>query len=272
MTINIEIICIGNELLIGKIQNTNAHWIATKATQLGANIKRITVIQDNIPEIAAAINEAKARNPQFIITTGGLGPTFDDMTLQGVAAALNRPLEVNSVALEMVKQRTIQFLKKRGLPTEVEMTPPRVKMARFPQSTKPVTNPVGSAPGLRADMGGTVLFVLPGVPIEMEAIFTETIAPLVADMVGESVFCQRSLFVEDIFESRLAPLIDMVMKDNVGVYIKSHPIRSENKPHLELHLTICLNQKNNPPEKLSKAAKEITALIESSGGRVVVEP
>jgi nicotinamide-nucleotide amidase len=271
MIVDIEIICIGNELLIGKIQNTNAQWITTKTTQLGANVKRITVIQDNIPEISAAINEAKARNPHVIITTGGLGPTFDDMTLQGVATALNRPLEVNPTALEMVKQRTIQYLKKRGLPTEVDMTPPRVKMARFPQGTDPVTNPVGSAPGLRVDMDGTVLFVLPGVPIEMETIFTETIAPLIADMVGESVFCQRSIFVEDIFESRLAPLIDMVMKDNVGIYIKSHPIRSENKPQIELHLTIWSDQKNHPSEKLNKAAKEISILIVSNGGRVVVE-
>jgi nicotinamide-nucleotide amidase len=193
------------------------------------------------------------------------------MTLQGVAAALNSPLEVNPAALEFVKQRTIQYLRKRGLPTEVDLTPPRVKMARFPKNTSPVTNPVGSAPGLRADMEDTVLFVLPGVPIEMEAIH-ETIAPLNADRVGQSVFCQRSLFVEDVFESRLAPLIDMVMKENAGVYIKSHPIRSENKPHLELHFTICSDQKNNPSEKLGKAAKEITTLIESSGGRVVVEP
>ena len=272
MTIEIEIICLGNELLIGKIENTNAHWLAKQATRLGAIVTRITVIQDRIDEIAKTISEAKNRNPQFIITTGGLGPTFDDMTLQGVAAALNRPLEINPVALEFVNQRTIQYLKKRGLPTEVDMTPPRVKMARFPKNTSPVNNPVGSAPGLRAEMDGTLLFVLPGVPMEMEAIFTETIAPLIADMVGENLFCQRSLFVEDIFESRLAPLIDMVMKDNSGIYIKSHPIRSENKPLLELHLTICSDKKNNPPEKLSKAAKEITALIEGSGGRVVVEP
>jgi molybdopterin-biosynthesis enzyme MoeA-like protein len=230
------------------------------------------VIQDNIIEIAATINEAEARNPQIIITTGGLGPTFDDITLQGVAAALNSPLEVNPATLEFVKQRTIKYLRKRGLPTEVDLTPPRVKMARFPKNTSPVTNPVGSAPGLRTDMEDTVLFVLPGVPVEMEAIFTETIAPLIADRVGQSVFCQRSLFVEDVFESRLAPLIDMVMKENAGVYIKSHPIRSENKPHLELHFTICSDQKNNPSEKLGKAAKEITTLIESSGGGVVVEP
>jgi molybdopterin-biosynthesis enzyme MoeA-like protein len=121
-------------------------------------------------------------------------------------------------------------------------------------------------------MNGTMLFVLPGVPMEMESIFNETIAPLIAEMAGQNVFCQNSLFVKDIFESRLAPLIDIVMKNNEGVYIKSHPIRSENKPHLELHLTICSDQKNKPAEKLSKASREIADLIESSGGRIVVEP
>ena len=88
MAVEVEIICIGNELLIGKILNTNAHSLALQATALGANVKRVTVIQDIVEEIAATINEAVARKPRFIITTGGLGPTFDDKTFQGVAAAL----------------------------------------------------------------------------------------------------------------------------------------------------------------------------------------
>ncbi len=108
MTVDLEIICIGNELLIGKIKDTNAHYLAKQATQLGANVKRVTVIQDTIQEIATTINEAIARKPQFIVTTGGLGPTFDDKTLQGVAKALNRKLEVNPKALAIVKQKCIE--------------------------------------------------------------------------------------------------------------------------------------------------------------------
>jgi molybdenum cofactor synthesis domain-containing protein len=115
MSVDIEIICVGNELLIGKIQNTNAYWLAKQATQLGANVKRTTVIQDLIDEIGKCIIEAIARKPQFIITTGGLGPTFDDKTLQGIANALNRKLEVNPKALEMVKQKCIEYAKKRQL-------------------------------------------------------------------------------------------------------------------------------------------------------------
>jgi nicotinamide-nucleotide amidase len=271
MTVYTEIICIGNELLIGKIENTNAHWLAKRATQLGANVTRITVIQDIVEEIGKAINEAKARKLNFIITTGGLGPTFDDKTLQGVANALGRKLEVNPVALEFVRQRCIEYAKKRNLPTEIEMTPPRVKMAIFPKDTEPVTNPIGTAPALRTNMDGTVLFALPGVPAEMEAIFIQTIAPEIEQAVGKDVFCQRSLFVEGIFESRLAPLIDIVMKDNEGVYIKSHPLLSETKPGIELHLTMRTSQEQNPAEKLIKAAKEIANLIERNGGRVLVE-
>ena len=83
MTVDMEIICVGNELLIGKILNTNAHWLGKQATNLGVNVKRITVVQDIVDEIAKVICEAIERKPQFIITTGGLGPTFDDKTLAG---------------------------------------------------------------------------------------------------------------------------------------------------------------------------------------------
>jgi molybdenum cofactor synthesis domain-containing protein len=82
-TKDMEIICIGNELLIGKIANTNAQWISRQATLLGINVKRITVVSDELEEISEAIREALKRRTRFIITTGGLGPTFDDKTLQG---------------------------------------------------------------------------------------------------------------------------------------------------------------------------------------------
>jgi nicotinamide-nucleotide amidase len=266
MTLNIEIICIGNELLIGKVKDTNAHYLAKQTTQLGANVKRVTVIQDIIEEIAKSINEAIARKPRFIITTGGLGPTFDDKTLQGIAKALNCKLEVNSKALAMVKKKSIEYAKKLGLSTEIEMTPPRVKMATLPEKTEVINNPIGTAPGVRVDVQSTILFALPGVPVEMEAIFEETMAPLIKQAVGNDVFCERSIFADNIIESRLAPLIDKVMSDNIGVYIKSYPMRIENKPHVELHLTIVSSQGQMPNEKLAKTAKELVRLIEANGG------
>jgi nicotinamide-nucleotide amidase len=268
LVVDIELICIGNELLIGKIENTNAHWLAKQATELGANVRRITVIADVVEEIAACILEAKARKPQFIITTGGLGPTFDDKTFQGIAKALNQKLIVNQQALEIVKQKCIEYARKRQMPTEIELTPPRVKMATMPEKTEPVTNPIGTAPALCADIEGTVLFALPGVPMEMEAIFNQTIVPQIKQAVGTNIFCERSVFADNIMESSLAPLIDIVMKDNFGVYVKSHPLRSENKPRVELHLTMMASHKQKPAEKLLKAEKQLSRLIEANGGKV----
>jgi len=268
LAVEVEIICIGNELLIGKVQNTNAHWLGAQITALGANVKRVTVIQDIIQEIADTINEAVARKLRFLITTGGLGPTFDDKTFQGVAVALNQKLVVNPEALEMVKARMIEYFTKHQLPIDTEMTPPRVKMAIFPETTEPVINPIGTAPGLRAQVGGTTLFSLPGVPREMEAIFTQTIAPAIKEAVGDGRFCQRSLFVEGIGESRLAPLIDRVMADNVGVYVKSHPLVSPDKPRVELHMTMVATQVAEPDKLLNRAAEQLAALIRQSGASV----
>jgi nicotinamide-nucleotide amidase len=268
LAVDVEILCIGNELLIGKIMNTNAHWLAQQLTALGANVRRIAVIQDVVEEIAVAINEAAARKPRFLITTGGLGPTFDDKTLQGVAKALNQKLRVYPEALEMVRAKCVEYAKKRDLPTEIEMTPPRVKMARMPENIEVVVNPVGTAPAARADINGTVLFVLPGVPAEMEAIFSQTIAPLVKEAAGSGVFCQQSIFTVGIIESVLAPLIDEVMRDNPGVYVKSHPLKSEGKAREELHLTMNACQESKPAEALQRAAKQLIGLIEANGGSV----
>jgi molybdenum cofactor synthesis domain-containing protein len=271
MTVDMEIICVGNELLIGKTLDTNAHWMGKQATNLGANVKRITVVQDIVDEIAQVICEAIERTPQFIVTTGGLGPTFDDKTLEGIAKALDRKLEINEKALAMVKARYAEYAKTRHLP-ETDMTPARAKMATLPEKTEPVNNPVGTAPGVLVDLEGTVLFALPGVPKEMEAIFTETIMPILKQAVGDRVFCEKSMFVNNIMESRLAPLIDKVMNANKGVYIKSHPMGVENKPHIEVHLTASGKAEEKPMDTIARAMEQLAVLVEQNGGLVIVEP
>ena len=266
MAVEVEIICIGNELLIGKILDTNSHSIAQRVTALGANVKRITVIQDIVPEISATINEALSRKPHFIIITGGLVPTFDDKTFQGIALSLNQKLIVKPEALEIVRTKINEYTTKHGLPIEVELSPPMVKMATFPENTQPVMNPIGTAPALKADISGTILFALPGVPMEMTAIFNQSIAPLIKQVVGTAVFCQHSIYVANIFESRLSPLVDKVMNENVGVYVKSHPFASDCKPRIELHLTLLATPECNSQKRLLQAAKQLSKLIEENGG------
>ena len=277
MIVDIEIICVGNELLIGKTLNTNAFWLGKQATSLGANVKRITTVEDIVDEIANVIHEAVSRKPKFIVTTGGLGPTFDDKTLEGIAKMLNRKLEVNPKALAMVKEKCEEYARKRQLSTTIEMTPPRLKMATIPEKTEPVRNPVGTAPGIRVDVEETVLFALPGVPTEMEAIFTETIMPLLKQAVGDRIFCEKSMFIDGMAEANLAPLIDKVMAVNEGVYIKSHVYNpahlshARKKPHIEMHFTVAAKNKEKPSEKLLKAVKELAVLVAENGGVAIVD-
>lgn len=270
MTADLEIICIGNELLIGKIQDTNAHYLSFQATRLGINVKRVTVIQDIIEEIVSTINEAIARKPTFIITTGGLGPTFDDMTLEGIAKALNRKLEVNEKAIEMIKERYRELAKTRNLPAKFELTKPRLKMARLPEKSEPIHNPVGSAPAVLIDLQGTLLFALPGVPLEMEGIFQETIAPMLKQASGNNGFYETSLFIDSLMESVLSPLIDIVMNDNKGVYVKSHvKVDGQSKPHIEVHLTLVGQSCDEPNERLQKAKRQLLMLIEPTGLKII---
>jgi nicotinamide-nucleotide amidase len=268
MTVDMEIICVGNELLIGKVVNTNASWLGKRATSLGVSVKRITVVADVIDEMSEAFREVLARKPKFIIITGGLGPTFDDKTLEGVAKALNRKLSVNEEALNLVKGKYAEYAKIRNIP-EDEMTQARVKMATLPQDTTPIPNPVGTAPGVRVEADGSFLFSLPGVPREMEAIFEETIKPILRQAAGDVGFFELSIYADKIMESVLAPLIDTVMKKNPLVYIKSHPKGGENQPHIELHLSTSGKQSENPQEQLAKASVQLSALIESAGGEVI---
>ncbi len=268
MTLDMEIICVGNELLIGKILNTNAQWLSKRATAVGIAVKRVTVVADVVEETASAVREALQRKPQFIITTGGLGPTFDDKTLESIAKALNRKLEVNAKALQMVKEKYEARAREKGI-EKVELTPPRIKMATIPEKTEPIHNPVGTAPAVRADSDEAILFALPGVPSEMEAIFEEAIAPLLKQASGGNAFYEKSIHADNSMESNLAPLIDQVMHDNPGVYIKSHPT---GKPHMEIHFSIKGKEAEKPEEKLQKAAAQLSSLIEENGGKIVSSP
>jgi nicotinamide-nucleotide amidase len=264
---NVEILCVGNELLIGKILNSNAHWLAKRITSIGLNVKRVTVVGDNLDDISAAVKEAVQRKPSFVITTGGLGPTFDDMTLEGVAKGLERRLEDNKEALEMVKKKYKQYIDE-GRIESFEMTPHRAKMARLPEDATALINPVGTAPGVLVTEDDIKLIMLPGVPSEMTAIFDGSVEPLLRQVSGDMMFFEASLDVKEMPESKLAPMIDEVMRDNPYVYIKSHPQSSEKVPHLEIHLSTTSDDPKNARQRISRVVIQISEMIQEKGGKV----
>jgi len=264
---NVEIISIGNELLIGKTLNTNASWMAKRLTTLGLNVRRITTISDDVNEISTAVKEALERKPSFLITTGGLGPTFDDKTLAGIAKALNAPLELNKEAFKMIKEKYKTYAQERDL-EKIELTPARVKMARLPKSAKPLPNPIGTAPGVIIKHRKATVVSLPGVPPEMETIFETSLEPMLKKRAGKATFLETSLGVSGMMESELAPIIDKVMHDNPYIYIKSHPRGQERIPHIELHLSTTSKDSATAKNRVSRTIIQITETIQAKGGKI----
>lgn len=263
---SVEVLSIGEELLIGKIANTNAQFLSRKVTSLGGRVIRVVTVGDDVQTIADTLKEALNRKSTLILTTGGLGPTFDDKTLEGIAVGLEKPLVLDAEAFKQVKEKYEKLSAARG--QVLELTPARVKMAKLPEGAEALSNPVGTAPGVLLRSEETVIIALPGVPSEMEAIFEESVAPLIRKL-SKNVFYEESLRLERVYESDLAPMIDKVMRGNPWVYMKSHPRREEGKAHIELHLTTSAENMETAKERVAQSVKEISGLVVNFGGIVI---
>ena len=262
MNRSVEIISIGNELLEGHTLNTNAHWLAKIITSNGGVIRRFTVVRDEIDEIADSIRESIGRKCSWIIVSGGLGPTYDDKTLQGLAKALRLKLIVNKEAIRMLKYKYLKI----SNPT---LTAPRYKMAKLPVGSKALENMVGHAPGVMLEHGSCTIFVVPGVPQELKSIFSIQILPILKRRIGRYVREERVLEVKEVMESVLAPYLDMVVDKNPNVYVKSHP-KGFNKGVSMLNINIIAeaSEKRTVKKNLIKAVRQMRLHIKEAGGKV----
>lgn len=205
-TAQADIIAIGNEILLGKIADSNSHWLANRLFEFGLQVRQITAVADDLRQIAEAIDNALNHGSTLIITTGGLGPSKDDMTLSALAAAFHLELRLNDDALRIVRERYEQMFKS-GAVDFPKVDDARKKMAILPEGGEPIYNGVGAAPGVILTHKSVILVVLPGVPLEMKDVF-ERAYPLIARKVGRLV--PREI-VEVTFdekdESVLAPIV-----------------------------------------------------------------
>jgi molybdenum cofactor synthesis domain-containing protein len=216
------ILAVGREILRGRIQDGNSWTLAQRLTGLGCAIIRIVACDDDIPAIAREIRRALEDGATLIVTTGGLGPTDDDLTLQAVAEATGRPLALNPEARRLVASR-YATLHRTGALQDPGMTPTREKMARLPQGSLPLPNPVGAAPGVWLEAAGSIFLILPGVPAEMVAILEDSVLPRLASRGGKAVYRERWITTRAGDESEVAPILRRITRDVPDVFLKSHP-------------------------------------------------
>ncbi len=192
-----EILCVGSELLLGNITNGNARWIAEQLASLGVPHQRQMVVGDNRERLMAEVRQAASRC-RVLITTGGLGPTPDDLTTEAIAAAFETPLVEHPEVWAEIQAR----VSARGR----TCSPSNRRQAFLPQGAELLSNPTGTAPGMIwSPVPGFTVLTFPGVPSEMKAMWQQTAAPWLRQSgLAAGVFASRMLRFWGVSESALA--------------------------------------------------------------------
>lgn len=205
---NVEIVCVGTELLLGQIVNSNGADIGSCLADAGLDHYRQTVVGDNLDRVAAAVSAALDRADGVIIT-GGIGPTQDDITREALCAATGRSMDFDDAYAASLAERW----QSRGR----EMPASNLRQAEHPEGALLLPNPKGTAPGLLLEHGAKVIFALPGVPAEMLPMLDRHVIPeLVARGGGPAVVRNRIVRTWGESESRVAEMLDDIFHESAN--------------------------------------------------------
>jgi molybdenum cofactor synthesis domain-containing protein len=209
------VLTVGNEIVSGDIENTNASWLARRLAGFGIAVKLIAAVRDDVDEIAAFLRAEQAR-ADFLFVTGGLGGTPDDITREGVAAAFGVPCEEISAVAATLRGR----FESRGLGDYA------ARWACLPRGAEPLENPLGGAPGFVVEN----VFVFPGLPREMEAMFDT----VVARFRGAPIAAWRRSYRTG--EGQIVAVLEEATRRHPGVSVGSYPRFLDDGPEVEVVL------------------------------------
>ncbi|MDX2102799.1 MAG: molybdopterin-binding protein [Alphaproteobacteria bacterium] len=240
------VLVIGNEILSGRTQDANTHWLAGRLTELGIRLREARVVADDEAEIIAAVT-ALSQRYTYLFTTGGIGPTHDDITSAAIAKAFGVGFGPDP--------RALRILEDHYAPDQ--RTPARMKMAELPEGAELILNPVSKAPGFRL---GNV-FVMAGVPSIMRAMFDGIAGGLVggAKVLSRTVSCPLG---EGVIGGPLGALQARYPNVDLGSYPWfRHGVYGTS-----------LVARGTDPAALDEVVGHLAALIEAAGGQPTIDP
>jgi len=249
MTYTAEIIAVGTELLLGGTVNSDAQDVSKLLSELGINVFFHTVVGDNPERMKQAVEIAKGR-ADIIITTGGLGPTFDDVTKQTLAEAFGKKLVFN----EEVADRIREFFEKR-LPN-MEMPENNLRQAELPEGCVIFENAVGTAPGCAFEADGKYVLMLPGPPRECREMLKTCVAPYL-EQLSESEIHSHNIHIfglgESAVEEKLRPLMEKLHNPTLAPYAKDGEVM--------LRLTAKAKSKEQAEELMAPILKQVQEVL-----------
>ena len=263
-----DVVSIGNELLSGRTTNTNLQTICKHLDNIGCQVLKAYVIRDKLNEISSILDLCRSSDADWIIMSGGLGPTYDDITLESVSFTLNLPLKINQIALKMIVQR-YNILVEQKIIKNFILTESRKKMANLPIGSIPLKNRIGTAPGVLIKHNRKNIICLPGVPKEMEDILINEVLPLL-DKTQLHKSKQKTLSIKYVSESELAPIINDLSLSDEEVYIKSHP-RGINEGIYDIEIIISVRSATESESivKLNSITDTLISSIKNLNGIII---
>ena len=269
-SVNIEIIATGDELIYGRIIDTNSNWIAKRVSELGAKLRRVTTIGDEHELIASVIKEALMRDAHFIIITGGLGPSEDDLTVESVGLALGKQTIIDEEGAKKIEN----VYRKRGITDPAQFVRGR-RMARILDSSRPLQNPVGFSVGMSIDIRGKTICTLPGVPDEMKGMFEVHVAPMIRSK-ATSVFLARTYNITMVWKDFFSLYRDM-QNDYPDIYIKNAatpPVEGEDRDKIhtiKVYFVLEANTNEEAEKKMNDFLDDYLKRIKDiSGGEIIL--
>ncbi len=249
----VEILTLGNELLDGRRVDTNTAWLGRQLTGYGFPPRYRQSTSDHVDDIAAAFRLAISRS-DLVISTGGLGPTADDLTFEGLAQATDRTLQFHPSIWAQIEER----FHRRGLSCPISNR----RQAMLPEGAEEVPNDLGSAPGCRIQIGSCVVFALPGVNSEMKHLFERGVVPEIEKRLGKtSVVGERAFTFVGLPESHLEELLDQAgLTERFGSRLSIALTASFPTIGVTLHATA---EREKETDKMLQEAE--TALLEKLG-------
>ncbi|MAQ12245.1 MAG: competence/damage-inducible protein A [Chloroflexi bacterium] len=213
-----EIIGIGTELLMGELTDTNSSWIAGRLPALGIELQWVSIIGDDLPKLTEAFKRGMERS-DIIFTTGGLGPTQDDLTREAIAAAFS---EIPTIQQEVVEDLERYFAARGG-----PMPQHNIKQANLIPSARFIPNRNGTAPGWWAERDGKVIICMPGPPNENHSMWEEQVEPQLAELIEDEVTITRNIKTMGMSEGAVDEVISEffgVENPYLGIYSKADGI------------------------------------------------
>lgn len=170
----VEIIATGDELIYGRVLDTNSNWLSKRLAEIGAELRRVTMVGDDYEDINDVLHGALHRDSEIILFTGGLGPSEDDFTVDAIGRAIGLSVVLDQTTLDKI----MGIYTRRGTADTASIARGN-RMARVLEGSKPLSNPVGMSVGMMLEYEGKLIFTMPGVPAEVLGIFNEHVAHVI---------------------------------------------------------------------------------------------